>query len=102
MPFPNLFHKRSTRKKQEKDDVTETFKTLILAKIDRMESEITQLRTEWNDVYDKVMHLYDRTRKRIKAAEKAYEQDEPITTVPDAPVSRDDVLRAYLASNGGN
>lgn len=96
--FPRLFHRRSTNKSQEEIDVTETFKTLILAKIDRLEQKHHALETEWADVYDKIMLLYDRTRKRIQAAKKAAGEEEPVTPAPvPQPVvqTRDDLLRLY-------
>jgi len=49
---------------------------LLLARFERLESELKGIRLEWNDVYDKVAHLYDRTRKRIKALQKAEDRPE--------------------------
>jgi len=100
MGFQHLFHKRSTSKPAEKPDVTETYKTLIDARFDRLESNFQLLRTEWADSYEKLMLLYDRNRKRLKAMEKP--SSEP--NVPDPPpameLTRENVLRAYLGQNG--
>lgn len=76
-----------------------TLKTLMEARFDRLEQNFTNLRTEWADVYDKVMLLYDRTRKRIKVQEKLSEDDhmsDPVTAIQ----TRSDVLRAYIRMNG--
>jgi len=100
MGFQHLFHRRSTRIKKEKSDVTETYKTLIDSRIDRLESNFQLLRTEWADSYEKLMLLYDRNRKRLKAMENA----SPAPNVPEAApameLTRDNVLRAYAAQNG--
>jgi len=57
---------------------------LLLARFDRLESELKGIRLEWNDVYDKVAHLYDRTRKRIQALKKAEDRsEEPNGDRPD-------------------
>ena len=77
------------------------FKTLMEARFDRLEQNFTNLRTEWADVYDKIMLLYDRTRKRIKVQEKLSGQEETIEPAP-AIQSREDVLRAYIQINGGH
>ena len=47
-----------------------------MARFDRLESELKGIRLEWNDVYDKVSHLYDRTRKRISALKKAEDRSD--------------------------
>lgn len=101
--FPRLFHKRSTENTQEKADVTAAFKTLIDARFDRLEQNNQALRTEWADVYDKIMLLYDRTRKRIavqKKLEKADDDTQPDPATPTLPTTREDLLRAYDARNG--
>jgi len=74
--FPQLFHWKSTESNQENPGVSRTEWELILARFDRLESELKGIRLEWNDVYDKVAHLYDRTRKRIKALQKAEDRSE--------------------------
>jgi len=79
--FPQLFHRISTAPEKEKDAVSRTEMELLLARFDRLESELKGIRLEWNDVYDKVAHLYDRTRKRIKALQKA--EDRPEATNGD-------------------
>lgn len=99
MGFPYLFHRRSTGKSEEKEVVTETFKTLMEARFDRLESNFQLLRNEWADTHEKLMLLYDRSRKRIKAAEKAAEGDEPSEQVLALP-TREDVLREWKARNG--
>lgn len=77
--FPQLFHKSSTDSKPENSGVSRTEFELHLARFDRLESELKGIRLEWNDVYDKVAHLYDRTRKRIQALKKAEDRsEEPI------------------------
>jgi len=100
MGFQHLFHRHSTAKAKEKSDVTETFKTLIDARFDRLESNFQLIRNEWKDSHEKLMLLYDRTRKRIEALKKASNEELPSDPVQTIPVSRDDVLRAYLGQNG--
>ena len=97
--FPQLFHRRSTAKLQEKADVNETLRTLIDARFDRIEAKVKSIELEWADVYDKIMHLYDRTRKRIKAGEKAPQEQtapEPVQTMP----THEDVMAAWRQKNG--
>lgn len=99
MGFQHLFHKRSTKKQQEKSDVTETYKTLIDSRMDRLESNYQLLRSEWNDTYEKISLLYDRNRKRLKLIEKAGEGEktpDPVQT----PITRDDILTRYRQMNG--
>jgi len=100
MGFQDLFHKRSTTKPKEKTDVTETYKTLIDSRIDRLESNFQLLRSEWNDTYEKISLLYDRNRKRLQAIEKASSKE--IVSEPDQPIelTRENVLRAYIGQNG--
>jgi len=98
--FTQLFHKLSTKRSNDKSDVNETVRTLIDARIDRLESSFALLRTEWAEVYDKVMHLHERTRKRIKAAEKREEPQEPIVQPTPLPMTRSEVLRQYIGQNG--
>ena len=100
MGFQDLFHRRSSNTKAEKPDVTETYKTLIDSRFDRLESQIQLLRTEWADVHEKIMLLYDRNRKRLKAIEKASGGEEPIEPAPTPPVTKEGILRAYNAQNG--
>ena len=98
--FPQLFHKRSTAKKREKDDVQETFRTLIDARFDRLESNFRLLKQEWEDAYEKLSLLYDRSRKRLKAIEKASDKEKPIVPIPTSPLTRDDLIRSYIDQNG--
>jgi len=101
--FPQLFHKRSTGQSKEKDDEFKTFRTLMDARFDRLEQNFTALRTEWADVYDKIMHLYDRTRKRVKKAEVASDDKEdtsPILTPMSPADQREAILRAFRGING--
>lgn len=98
--FPQLFHRRSTAKSKEKDDVQETLRTLIDARFDRLESKVKEIEREWADVYDKIMLLYDRTRKRIAASKKAAGEETTIEPTQTLPVTREDILRAYIAQNG--
>ena len=99
MGFQQLFHRLSTKRKAEKDDVTKTLRSLIDARFDRLEQNQRTLELEWADVYDKLMLLYDRTRKRISSAKKAAEEKEPVT-LPTAPISRQEVLASFLRSQG--
>lgn len=99
-----MFQLFSRKKKSEIIDVTETFKTLILAKIDRLEEKHRRIETEWSDVYDKIMLLYDRTRKRIQQQKKAAEvvsqstnEIEAIETLADP----EEVLAAWRRQQGG-
>lgn len=100
MGFQHLFQKRSTAKVREKADVTETYKTLIDARFDRLEQNFALLKGEWNDTYEKISLLYDRNRKRLQAIEKASSKEIP--PEPDQPIqlTRENVLRAYLGQNG--
>ncbi len=100
--FPQLFHKRSTGKSREKDDLRETVRTLIEARFDRLEEKQRSLEREWADCYDKIMLLYDRTRKRIAASKKAAGEETTIEPTPTPELTRDSILRAYMAQNGGN
>ena len=82
--FPQLFHRQSQKDSQEQNAVSRTEMELLLARFDRLESELKGIRLEWNDVYDKVAHLYDRTRKRIQALRKAEDRsEEPNGDKPD-------------------
>lgn len=99
--FPRLFHKQSTAKSQEKSEITETVRTLIDARFDRLEEKVRAVEREWADVYDKIMLLYDRTRKRIAASKKAAEAETTIEAPPALPTTREDILRLYIAQNGG-
>jgi len=100
MGFQHLFHKRSTGRAREKADVTETFKTLIDARFDRLESNFQLLRREWADANEKLMLLYDRSRKRLQVIQKASQEDTPIDPAPALPLTQDEVLKAYLRQNG--
>lgn len=98
--FPHLFHRQSTAKKVDEVAINETLRTLIDARFDRLEEKVRAVEREWSDVYDKIMLLYDRTRKRIAASKKAAGDDQPDTPPPaSTPVvqSRDDLLRLYDA-----
>jgi len=98
--FPKLFHKRSTAQSKEKDDFTQTVRTLFDARFDRLEQKQKALELEWADVYDKIMLLYDRTRKRIAASKKASGDEKPIEEIQSHPLTRDDLLRSYRDQNG--
>lgn len=100
MGFPYIFHRRSTESTREKDDVAETFKTLIGARFDRLESEFSNIRREWADANEKLMLLYDRSRKRLQAVKKASEAAEPIEAVQASPLTQDEVLQTFLRQNG--
>ena len=98
-----MFQLLSRKKKPDIIDVTETFKTLILAKIDRLEEKHRRIETEWSDVYDKIMLLYDRTRKRIQQQKKASEDDSQSTNGVDPEQdlqTPEDVLRAWRKQQG--
>lgn len=94
--FPQLFHSFSTRKSKEKELVTETLRTLIDARFDRLEEKVRCVEREWKDVYDKIMLLYDRTRKRIKAAEKASGEEIASHPIPEAPLTKEQIMSRYL------
>jgi len=98
--FPQLFHRRSTGRSKEKEDIQETVRTLIEARFDRLEEKQRSLEREWADCYDKIMLLYDRTRKRIGVLKKASGEEQPIEAVQTPPATKDDILRAYIAQNG--
>jgi len=100
MGFQHLFHRRSTTKVREKADVTETYKTLIDARFDRLEQGFALLKAEWNDTYEKISLLYDRNRKRLQAIDKATSKETPSEPTQTIQPSRDDVLRAYMGQNG--
>lgn len=100
MGFQHLFHRRSTEKAREKADVQETFKTLIDARFDRLESNFQLLRREWADANEKLMLLYDRSRKRLQAIQKASGEEKVSDPAPAPPLTQDEVLSAYLRQNG--
>jgi len=100
MGFQHLFHRVSTKRAREKDDVAETFKTLIAARFDRLESNFQLLRTEWQDTHEKLTLLYDRNRKRLQSIQKASHEESPSDPAPAPPLTQDDVLQAYLRRNG--
>lgn len=99
MGFQHLFQRFSTGQVKEKSDVTDTYKTLIDSRIDRLESNFQLLRSEWNDTYEKISLLYDRNRKRLKLIEKASGEEKPSEAV-QTPPTREEVLSAYLRQNG--
>lgn len=77
---------------------------LLLARFDRLESEIKGIRLEWADVYDKVQHLFDRTRKRIGALKKAEDRSEgangaEVTQEPTAFSTHADIMN-FARQNG--
>jgi len=100
MGFQHLFHRRSTDKAREKADVTETFKTLIDARFDRLESNFQLLRREWADANEKLMLLYDRSRKRLQAIQKASQEEIAPQAESHTPLTQDEVLQAYMRQNG--
>lgn len=100
MGFQHLFHKRSTRKAAERSDVTETYKTLIDSRIDRLESNFQLLRTEWADSYEKLQLLYDRNRKRLQVMQKASQEEVVPEPTQDKPLTREDILRTFIVQNG--
>lgn len=98
-----MFRLLSRKRIEEKNDATETFKTLILAKIDRLEEKHRRIETEWSDVYDKIMLLYDRTRKRIQQQKKAVEVAPDVIEKiePALPLQNgDDVLAVWRSQQG--
>ena len=98
--FPRLFHKVSTENPQDKEDISKALRTLIDTRFDRIEAKQREIEREWSDVYDKIMLLYDRTRKRIAASKKAAGDEIVTEAIPDPPMTREDVLRAFDAQNG--
>ena len=101
--FHRLFHRVSTASIKETEDVNETFRTLMDARFDRLEQNFVALRTEWADVYDKIMHLYDRTRKRVKKAEGAREEEitpQPVPEPVSATEQRERILETFRRQNG--
>lgn len=61
-----LFHRRSKGIPKGMDRVE---KTLLEARMDRIESDLRNIRSEWAELYEKIMHLYDRIRKREKVVQ---------------------------------
>jgi len=100
MGFQHLFHRRSTGKAREKADVAETFKTLIDARFDRLESNFQLLRREWADANEKLMLLYDRSRKRLQVIQKASQEEVVSEPTRTPPLTQEEVLQAYLRQNG--
>ena len=100
MPFPYVFHRRSSKTEQEKADVNETFRTLMEARFDRLENNFAALRTQWADSNDKLMHLYDRIRKRVKVTEKTPEDEKPVVPAMTPQDERDLVLQSFKSING--
>ena len=101
--FARLFHRLSTAYPLKNAEVPETLRTLTETRIDRLESDFVNLRSEWAETYEKVMHLHDRNRKRDRAAEKAAEQTndtERIAQPMSSSEQRDAVLRAFRNENG--
>jgi len=78
MALPQWFHRISTSKEKDKDAVTPQVIELLLARMDRLEQNLNGIKLEWADTYDKVSHLYDRTRKRIQALKKAEDGSERV------------------------
>jgi len=104
--FPWSFHKRSTGQAEEKSEATATREVLTQARFDRIEGQLAILRTEWEETYDKIMHLYDRTRKRIQVLQKLQDAENTVTdeSTP-SPVQLNDrqaILVAYDHQNGAN
>ena len=97
--FPHLFPQWSSKSKQETTDVTETVRTLIDARIDRLEQNFDSLRLEQKDMLDKVLHLYDRTRKRVKKAEDPPEEEKHTEPILSPTEQREAVLRSF-SGNG--
>lgn len=100
--FPRLFHRRSTETQEDKEAISKALRTLIDARFDRLEEKQRAIEREWSDVYDKIMLLYDRTRKRIAASKKASEREEPTQPIQTPALTRDGVLRMHLEQNGSN
>jgi len=69
--FPLSFRRNSTEYSQAEKAATKGDLEALLARFDRLNSDFKTIRLEWADVYDKVQHLFDRTRKRIGALKKA-------------------------------
>jgi len=82
--LPQLFHRKSTGTSDKAAGVPRAEFEALEAKCDRLESQLKLIRTEWNDVYDKVAHLYDRTRKRIQALKRAEDRSESTNGAPEA------------------
>ena len=100
MGFPYLFHRRSSDNSVEKEDIANTFRTLIEARFDRMESDFTNLRREWADANEKLMLLYDRSRKRLQAIQKASDAQDAPEAAQASPLTQSEVLQTYLRQNG--
>jgi hypothetical protein len=100
MKLPKLFHKESTRNPQEKEVHPGVQFELVMAKTERLEAKVDTLRLEWKDAQDKLMHLYDRVRKRQKALEDASGTTSPVEATPSTSLSRKDILNAYRRTNG--
>ena len=95
--LPQLFRRESTGKTEKSTGVPRAEFEALEAKCDRLETQIKLIRTEWNDVYDKVAHLYDRTRKRLTALKRAEDRSEGVNggegaEQPSQPQSHADIL----------
>lgn len=83
--LPQLFHRKSTEPAKDIQAVTRVEMELVLARFDRLESQIKRIEMEWNDTYDKIAHLYDRTRKRIQALKRAEDRSNGTSSPEDTP-----------------
>lgn len=99
MKLKKLFHRKS---KGDPPDLRAVQTTLLEARIDRIESDLRNIRAEWAEVYEKIMHLYDRIRKRDKRDKVAPEvvQTNPRAQIPF--VRGSDVLKHYREIHGLN
>lgn len=65
-----------------------------------LRAEVDRLRLDWEDAQDKLMHLYDRVRKRARVAddsEPSRSSQNPVVTLPDDGKAR---LRAIARERG--
>jgi len=83
--FPLRFLRKSTENSQGENAATKADLQEILARIDRLNSDFKTIRLEWADVYDKVQHLFDRTRKRIGALKRAEDSSDKTNGASNDP-----------------
>ena len=94
--FSRLFHKRSTSVPQEKAQVDVS---VLEARVVVLETEMRLIKLEWVEVYDKIVHQFDRDRKRkAKALEPPPGPEVPPTDPPVAPAfkSRDEIANFQI------
>ena len=61
----------------------------FLQRLERVESSLKLVQTEWNEVYDKIAHAFDRERKRRRVAFDASAAEIAEQTAPGAQKTPD-------------